>query len=182
MSTAVSPFAGVFTLDRTHSSFQFAVTHMSVSSYRASFSDIDATLVAADGSLTLEGSARVASVSIAEPPEFRAHVVESKEFFDGAAHPELTFRSTEIDLDDESGATVTGELTIKGVTQTITAHGTYRPPVNDPYGSVRAALELHATLDRRSFGLDWQAPLPNGEDVLGWDVEVSAHLELVRDA
>ena len=60
--------------------------------------------------------------------------------------------------------------------------GTFAPPTMDPFGLSRAALELRATVDRRSWDLNWQLPLPDGSDALGWEVEITAHLELVQKA
>jgi len=181
MSTIVRPFAGVYELDRTHSSVQFAVKHI-VSTFRASFDDVDGRLTVNDGVAALTASARVESVSIVDPPEFREHVVRGDDFFHADAYPELTFRSTAIELREDGSATVTGELTIRGVARTVSAAGAYRASTRDPFGVERAALELRATVDRRAWGLNWQLPLPEGGDAVGWDVELTAELELVKAA
>lgn len=179
MVAATQPFTGTFELDSDHSSVQFAVRHMKVSIFRASFADIHGRLVA-DDEIRLEGNARAESVSITSPPEFREHVVRGADFFHAGKHPELSFRSAEVDLREDGSATVTGELTVRGISHTITATGSYQPPIEDPYGSFRAALELRAFVDRRAWEMDWQMPLPDGSDVLGWEVEITAHLELIR--
>jgi polyisoprenoid-binding protein YceI len=62
----------------------------------------------------------------------------------------------------------------------VTATGTFTPPTEDPFGGIRIGFDLEATLDRREWGLDWQMPLPSGGDALGWNVEVSAQLELTK--
>jgi polyisoprenoid-binding protein YceI len=180
MVAATQPFTGTFELDSNHSSVQFAVRHIKVSIFRASFADIDARLIADGDEVKLEGSARAESVSLTNPPEFREHVVRGADFLHAGEHPELTFRSTEVDLREDGSATVTGELTVRGISHEITATGSFQPPVEDPYGSFRAALELRATVDRRAWEMDWQMPLPDGSDVLGWEVEITAHLELIR--
>ena len=180
MTTSVQPFAGVYELDRTHSTVQFAVRHQQLSLFRASFPDVDARLTAEDGSVVLDGWARVDSVSIAEPPEFRDHVVRGADFFDGDTHPTISFRSTQIELREDGTATAAGELTIRGEAHSITAHGTHQPTREDPFGSYRAGLELRVTVDRRSWDMNWQMPLPDGSDALGWDVEITAHLELIK--
>ena len=182
MAVTTNPLTGVFDADRTHSSVQFAVKHMKVSTFRASFSDVDARVIANEKPIRLEGAARVESISIADPPEFREHVVRGADFFDADNHPEIAFRSDRVALNDNGAVTVEGELTIKGITRPATATGTYQPAVEDPYGSVRAALELRAVVDRRNWGLSWQLPLPDGTDGLGWDVELSIHLELVKQS
>ncbi|HEX2087664.1 MAG TPA: YceI family protein [Solirubrobacteraceae bacterium] len=176
MSTATQPLTGTFVADPIHSSFQFAVKHMKVATFRAGFDDVEARF--SDG--VLEGRAKVDSVSVTNPPELREHLVNSTDFFDAGNHPEIVFRSTGVDLADDGTATVEGELTIKGITKPVTATGTYQAPVQDPYGGVRSALELTATLDRREWDLNWQAPLPSGDDVLAWDVTLSVNLELVQ--
>jgi polyisoprenoid-binding protein YceI len=179
MQVAVPPFAGIYELDRAHSSVQFAVKHI-VSTFRASFDDVEGSLVADGAAATLTASARVESVSIGDPAEFREHVVHGEDFFQADVHPALVFRSTDVDLHDDGSALVTGELVIRGISRTITAVGSYRAPTRDPFGSLRAALELRATIDRRDWGLNWQLPLPDGGDAVGWNVELTAELELVE--
>lgn len=178
METTANPFAGTYEIDPVHSTVHFAVSHH-VSTFRASF-DVHGRLVVNERGSTLSATAQVESVSIGESPEFRQHVVHGDDFFQAAAHPEIVFRSTDIALLDDGEAIVTGELTIKSVTQTITAFGSYHPPTLDPFGGERGALELQSTIDRRDWGLGWQLPLPQGGDALGWDVQLSAELELVR--
>jgi polyisoprenoid-binding protein YceI len=67
-----------------------------------------------------------------------------------------------------------------GISRPITATGTWERPVEDPFGSLRAALELRAVLDRRDWEMSWQQPLPDGADAVGWDVELTVQLELVK--
>ena len=165
MAVTTHALTGSFDADRTHSSFQFAIRHMKVSTFRASFGDVDARLVADASGPRLEGAARVESISIRDPPEFREHVVRGAEFFDADNHPEIRFRSARVELADDGTAMVDGELTIRGVSRPITATGTYERPIEDPFGLQRAALELRAVLDRRDWGMAWQAPLPGGADV-----------------
>ncbi|MGE5274101.1 MAG: YceI family protein [Verrucomicrobiota bacterium] len=181
MAIAVQPFEGSYKLDGNHSSFQFSVTHLGLSTFRASFADIDARLLAEDdGTITLVGHARADSISI-DDPDFRAHVVRGTDFFDADAHPLIVFRSTSIELGDDRSAVVAGELEIGGASHPVTATGTYAPTITDPFGVSRAALDLSATVDRRDWEMSWQLPLPDGGDALGWEVEISAGLELVKE-
>jgi polyisoprenoid-binding protein YceI len=166
-----------FQADPIHSSFGFAVKHMGVSTFRGSLSDVDATLEPGDDGPVLEGAARVESISIHEPAEFRAHVLGA-EFFDAESHPEVTFRSTRVDLGADGSAEVEGELTIRGTTRAVVAKGTWVEPREAP-GGQRAALELEAKFDRRDFGFDWQMEMPSGGDVLDYEVTLTIHLELV---
>lgn len=180
MAVAVQTADGVYELDKIHSTVQFAVRHVGVSTFRASFGDIDARLVIENGIAELQARAIVDSVSIVDPPEFREHVVRGEDFFAADAHPELAFRSTGVELADDGTATVSGDLVVRGVAGSVDASGTFFAPTEDPFGGIRVGLELEATIDRRTWGMDWQAPLPNGGDALGWQVEITAHLELTR--
>src|SRR5215217_5707238 len=115
MATATK-LAGTYTADPVHSSFAFSVRYQGVSLFKGSLAEVDARLV--DGSL--EGSAKVESISIRTPEQFRAHVL-SAEFFDAANHPEVIFISQDIALGGDGTATVEGELTIKGITRPVAA-------------------------------------------------------------
>jgi polyisoprenoid-binding protein YceI len=181
MAVVAQPFTGAFVADPNHSSVLFSVRHIKVSRFRGSFSDIDARFAADDEGARLEGRARVDSISLADPRELREHVVSGKDFFDANEHPELRFRSRRVDLDDNGAIRVSGELELRGVSRPIEARGTYQLPVTDPFGASRAAIELAATIDRRAWGFDWQLPLPDGDDALGWDVELDVRLELIRE-
>ena len=181
MAIAIEPFEGSYKLDGNHSSFQFSVAHLGLSKFRASFNDIDARLVADEvGTVTLLGQARADSITIIDP-DFRAHVVHGADFFEADAHPNVAFRSTSIELGDDRSAVVTGELELRGVSRLVTATGTYAPTITDPFGASRAALELATTIDRRDWGMDWQLALPDGSDALSWHVDITVHLELVKE-
>jgi polyisoprenoid-binding protein YceI len=179
MAVAVHPFQGIYELDPNHSSFQFEVAHLSLSTFRASFAEIGARLADDDGALVLSGEARAESISIVDPA-FRQHVVHGADFFEADAHPLISFRSTSVELGDDRSVSVTGELVIRGVSRPVTASGTFAPPITDPFGVSRGGLELRATVDRRNWEMNWQLPLPDGSDAVGWDVEITAHLELVK--
>ena len=182
MATTTPVLEGTYELDQPHSTVQFAVRHVGVSTFRASFGAIEARLSIDRGRLELRASAAVESISIGEPQEFREHVVRGDDFFAADEHPRISFRSTQIQLADDGTATVSGDLEIRGTSRPVTATGTFTPPTVDPFGGVRIGLDLAATLDRREWGLDWQMPLPAGGDALGWIVEVSAQLELTRSS
>lgn len=170
---------GAWQVDRLHSSIGFAVEHMGVSLFRGHFTDYDTTLeVTADGA-RLEGAARVDSVDVADE-NLEAHLA-SPEFFDAQRTPELRFSSTDLQVDGERLA-LTGELTIRGHTERLEATGTIRYVAQDIAGAERVGLVLEATVDRRRFGLDWNAPLAGGGLALGTDVTLDVRLELTRGA
>ena len=178
--TTVLVAGETYDLDRTHSTVPFAVRHVGVSTFRGSVGDVDAQLTRSGDEIELRAQAVVSSISITDP-DFRAHVVDGDDFFAAAQSPVITFRSTEVVL-DEGRADVAGELTIRGLTHPVRARGQFTAPREDPFGNTRLGLELEATIDRRQFGLTWQMALPGGGDALGWEVGVTAQLEFSRRA
>jgi polyisoprenoid-binding protein YceI len=177
MSTTATPLAGTFGADPVHSSFGFAVKYQNVSIFRGTLEEVAATF--AEG--TLEGVAKVESISIRTPEQFRAHVL-SDDFFAADTFPEVKFTSSDVQLNDDGTATVAGELTIRDTTQPVTATGTWQAPSADAFGNTRAHLQLETVVDRTAFGLNWNMPLPTGGNALGNDVTLTVDLALVQQA
>ena len=172
------PAGTTWTADPVHSTAGFAVKHMVVSTFRGRFEDFGATLTAAeDGTLRLEG--RVRADSIAVKDENLAAHLRAADFFDTDRHPEITFASTLVQSSDGE-LVVEGELTVKGHTRPLRARGSITEPVETPHGSVTVGLDLEATVDRREYGLDWNAPLPKGGFALDNDVRLQVSLELLE--
>jgi polyisoprenoid-binding protein YceI len=151
----------------------FTVTHNAVSKFRGQFEQIDAKLE--DG--ILEGTAQVDSVKTAIP-DLKGHLL-SADFFNAAETPTITFRSNDIRISEDGRVEVDGELTIRGIAKPVTAKGSFASGVGIS-GAEVVGFDLEATVDRREYGLNWQAQLPKGGDVLGWDVTLQVHLELAK--
>jgi polyisoprenoid-binding protein YceI len=177
MSTTSTPLAGTYAADPVHSSFGFAVRYQGVSLFRGTLSEVEASLT--DG--RLEGTAKVESISIRTPEQFRAHVL-SPEFFDAENHPEVTFTSSEVDVRDDGTAIVDGELTIKGITRPVHATGTWTAPAPDAFGNTRGHLNLEAVVDRTEFDMNWNVPLPSGGKALANEVTLTVDLSLIEQA
>ena len=175
MAATTTPLSGTYNADPVHSSFGFAVRYQGVSVYRGTLSDVSATLSGG----RLEGTAKVESISIRQPEQFRAHVL-SPEFFDAANHPDVTFVSTELDLREDGTATVKGDLTIKGITKPVEATGTWTAPAVDAFGNARGHLHLEAVVDRTQWDMNWNMALPSGGNVLENDVTLTVDLSLVE--
>ena len=169
---------GTWKADPVHSSAAFAVEHLGVSNFRASFSDFEATLVASEEAVGLEGAALVESVSVLDP-DLRGHLL-SPEFFDAERHPEIRFEATDVRPNGDGAITVEGHLTIKGTTRRTTAGGRVGELGVDPYGTERIAVELEAAIDRNDFGLGWNTELPGGKLAVGNKVRLLVSLELVK--
>jgi polyisoprenoid-binding protein YceI len=178
MTTATTAIpAGTYTTDGVHSSAGFAVKHM-LATFRGSFGTVNAEVtVDEDGRAQLVGTVPVASV-IVKDENLQAHL-QSPEFFDGEQYPEIRFDSVDLIVDGGT-ATLTGDLTIKGHTERITAEGSVVGPLEDPFGNTKLGLQFETVVDRTKFGLNWNAPLPKGGFMLANDVTLSVDLELLQ--
>jgi polyisoprenoid-binding protein YceI len=164
---------GSYGLDPVHSTFGFAVKHNGVSTFRGQFEQVDVKLE--NGVLT--GTAQVDSVKTAIP-DLKAHLL-APDFFNAEETPTITFRSTDIRPAADGTVEVDGDLTIRGITKPVTAKGTIAAGIGIQ-GSEVVGLDLEAAVDRREYGLNWQAELPSGGEVLAWDVVLEVHLELPK--
>jgi polyisoprenoid-binding protein YceI len=173
VDTQVLP-TGTWRADKIHSSIGFAVDYMA-GTFHGTFSDFDA--IVADG--VLNGSAKVASVQVKDE-NLAAHL-QSPDFFDTQAHPELTFTSKAISREGNR-VTIDGEITIKGHTETTEITGEISDPIADAYGGERFGLTLQTVIDRDTFGVSWNNPLPSGEPALANDVKITAELQLSKQA
>lgn len=168
---------GTWELDKVHSRLGFGVEYMA-GTFHGAVAPFEATLsVADDGTAALAGSALVESIQVGEET-LHAHL-SSPEFFDAERTPEVTFASAPFDPTRDRIA-IAGTLEIKGTALPVQLAGTLGGPLTDPYGRERINLTLDTTVDRRSFGLDWNAELPSGEPALANDVNLVAELALVK--
>jgi polyisoprenoid-binding protein YceI len=171
VDTQVLP-SGTWQVDKIHSSVGFAVDYMA-GTFHGTFGDFDAAV--ADG--VLKGSAKVASVQVKDE-NLAAHL-QSPDFFDAQAHPELTFTCKAIDRDGDH-LTIDGEITIKGHTESAKITGEISDPIADSYGGERFGLALQTVVERDKFGVSWNNPLPSGEPALSNEVTITAELQLAK--
>jgi polyisoprenoid-binding protein YceI len=170
--------AGTWNLDPVHSAVGFEVDYLA-GTFRGQFRDVQAELGVGDSGARIEGTADVSSVDVKDE-NLVAHL-QSPDFFDAERYPELRFVADDVDLDGDS-VVVPGEITIKGVTKPVEVTGTLTEPIQDAWGNDRLGLQLSATVDRTEFGLDWNMPLPTGDQALANTVTILAELQLVKAA
>jgi polyisoprenoid-binding protein YceI len=168
---------GTWNVDNAHSSANFEVEHAGVSIFRGGFKPIDATLVADEDGVALEGGVAVESIGI-DDENIRPHLL-SPEFFDAGRFPEVRFRSTSVGGSADR-LTVAGELEIAGVSLPVEATGRVRGPVELAPEMVKLSLSLETTIDRTAFGMNWQMELPGGQQALANDVRLIVELELLK--
>lgn len=179
-TTTTSPLpTGTWNADAIHSSVAFKVRHMGTGTYRSSFDQLTASYDGDAGTLT--GTVPVESIDIHQPEQFRGHVL-SPDFFDVANHADITFTTGDLRRTEGESIEVTGDLTINGITKSVTATGLATEPGIDMQGGQRFGVELSATVNRRDFGVTWGMELPNGKNALDDDVTLEVALEFVAEA
>jgi polyisoprenoid-binding protein YceI len=170
--------AGTYAVDPVHSSVTFAITHNGVAIFRSGFGSYEARLTGGE-SPRLDGAVDVASIEINEE-QLKGHLL-SPEFFDTERHPRLRFESSNLSVEEDGAVHLRGELEIRGEAREVEASGRFGRLGADLAGNARVGLSLETTVDRRDFGLDWQAELPSGGEVLDYAVTVAVELELVEE-
>jgi len=173
--------AGTWNLDPTHSELSFSVRHLAISKVRGTFEKFDATLVTGETleATTLEATIDIASVNTNQKDR-DAHL-RTSDFFLADEHPTATFRATGFDLDGDD-FTVTGDLTLRGVTKSVVLKGEFGGVVTDGYGQTKAGVTATTKINRHDFGVSWNAALEAGGFTLGDDVTLNFELQFTLQA
>ena len=172
--------ADTWSIDNSHSSVGFSVTHMLISTVEGSFSGFEGTAETnPEGQLTgLQG--KVSVVSVDTDSEKRDAHLTQPDFFDAAKFPEMTFQSTSVKADGK-GYAVTGNLTIRDVTKPVTlAFTELKGPVSDPWGNVKVGTTATGRINRQDFGVSWSKSLDTGGAVVSDEVDIELRLELKK--
>lgn len=171
-----------WTIDSAHSRVGFAVRHMMISTVRGEFTQFEGEvdLDEQDPSRsTASGRIQVASIDTGNA-ERDGHL-RSADFFDVETHPTITFRSRRITAQGDR-VTVTGDLTMRGITKEITLEGELTGPAKDPWGNMRRGVNLSGSLNRKDFGLTWNQALETGGVLVDEKVKLEIDLEIVQAA
>ena len=169
-------------IDPSHSAAEFKVRHMMISFVKGKFSGLSGVLKLDENDYThsvVEVSIPAASVSTVDE-KLDAHLKEA-DFFDVQNFPTLTFKSTSIRSLGDRDYEVTGDLTIRGVTKSvILSVRDLSQPSKDPWGNQRIGLSASATINRKEFGLVWNAPLEFGGVLVGDEVAITLDVQFIK--
>ena len=169
---------GTWDIDASHSTVGFSVRHMMVSKVRGYFRDFSGEIVTAEDPAQSSVTARINMDSIDTRQEQRDAHIRSADFFDVGNHTEMTFRSTAV-ATDGADWTVTGDLTIKGITKPVTLELELNGFGPDAYGGTRAGFSAKTEISRKAFGVDIDMPMDGGGVVVGDKVTVELEIEAV---
>lgn len=169
----------VYTLDPAHTTVEFVVRHLMITKVRGRFTAFHGQIeLAPDSDLPISITAAIDAASIDTREEQRDTHLRSADFFEVEKYPQLTFESERIEGTPEQ-FTMDGKLTIRGVTQDVRLSGTFEGRVKDPWGGVRVGYSAHGTINRKDFGLAWNAALETGGVVVGDEVRIELNVEAV---
>ncbi|UDF13703.1 YceI family protein [Antiquaquibacter oligotrophicus] len=169
---------GTWKLDPTHSEVSFSVKHLMISKVRGTFETFDVTIVTAENPAdsTIDATIDVASVNTGV--EARDQHLRTSDFFLVEEHPEMVFHSTEF-TGTPDNFTVTGDLTLRGVTKPVVLTGEFGGLIVDGYGQTRAGATATTKINRHDFGVSWNNALEGGGVTLGDDVTINLDLQVV---
>ena len=178
-TAAIDDLTGDYSLDVAHSRIGFTARHAMVTSVRGSFQEFEGT-AHLDPSDPAKSSAKVTikAASISTGQEQRDAHLRSPDFLDVETYPDITFESTGAEQLDDETYRLRGDLTIKDQTHPVDIDFTFNGSAKDPYGNLRAGFEGAATINRKDWGLTWNAALETGgflvSDKIKLEFDVSA--------
>jgi len=168
-------------LDPAHSEIHFKVKHLVISNVSGAFDKFNATVLSNGDDFTdaqIDFNADVNSINTNQAD--RDNHLKSPDFFDAANHPELTFSSKSLRKKGDSGFVLSGELTIRGTTKKVDLEGEFGGIVKDPYGNTKAGFELNGKINRKDFGLHWNALTEAGGVVVSDEIRLMMNVELAK--
>ncbi len=171
----------LYNLDPTHSEIGFRIKHMMFTNVSGKFNDFNVALFTegedfSSAKITFE--AQIASIDTNNAD--RDNHLKSADFFDAQAFPKMTFESRSINQNSDGTYTLSGDLTIKDVSKSIELKVEYSGFLKDPWGNTKIAVSVEGKINRKDFGLTWNAALETGGVLVGEDVKILAELQFVK--
>ena len=185
MTTTAHPTSvTTWTIDPTHSLVEFSTKHMMITTVKGRFTDVKGTITT-DAQDPAAGRAEVeiAAASLTTGTDQRDEHLRSADFFDVEKFPALTFRAKRVEgasLEPGSEFRVVGDLTVRDVTREVTLAATCEGQGKDPWGNEKGSCSATTKIDRRDFGLTWNAALETGGVLVSNDIRIAIEVQAVR--
>ena len=179
--TLVQDLTGDYTIDASHTRLGFTARHAMVTKVRGQFEEFTGTAhvdTAEPGNSRVELAITTGSVATGNAD--RDGHLRSGDFFDAEANPEITFVSTNVTRDGSEWA-ITGDLTIKGVTKSVTIPFEETGSAQDPFGNVRVGFEGDVTVNRKDWGLTWNAALETGGVLVSEKIKLEFDVSAIKN-
>ena len=168
-------------IDTTHTSIGFTVRHMVVAKVHGRFTGFEGTVDLEDGALA-GASVTIDAASIDTQVKARDEHLRSGDFFDVATHPRITFRSTAVEKVAGDRYLLRGMLELHGVTREVEIAAEYLGRAKDPFGTERIALSGSTSLDRKEYGLSWNAAMEAGGVLVGDRIDIQLEVQAIPGA
>lgn len=179
--TTQAPARTTYGIDSAHSSAEFSVRHLMISTMKGRFRDVEGTIYMDDQEPTrsvVEATIRTASVDTGV--QTRDDDLRSDNFFSADRFPTMTFRSTSVEKVDEDRFRITGDLTVRGVTRPVVLDTEFEGRATDPWGGERIGFAASTSINRGDFGLTYNAALETGGVLVGDKVKVTLNIEALK--
>jgi polyisoprenoid-binding protein YceI len=173
--------SGTWLLDMAHSEIGFSVRHAGISKVRGRFTDASAEARVRESLADASLHATVKTASFDSGDANRDAHVRGADFFDVEKFPEMTFRATSVEGDGDD-YTLTGDLTIRGITKPVELEVEFTGVAVDPFGATRAGFSAETEISRKDFGLTWNAALETGGFLVSDKVKINLEAALVKQA
>ncbi len=181
MTQTQAPARTQWTVDSSHSVAEFSVKHLMIATVKGQFGAIAGTITVDEANpAASEVSLTIDAASVDTRDANRDGHLRGEDFFHVEQFPSITFTSTRVEPTGVNAVRVTGDLTIRGVTKSVTADVTLDGEGKDPWGNQRRAFTGEAKIDRKEFGLAWNTPLENGGVLVSDEVKLTVHLQAVE--
>lgn len=168
-------------LDPTHSEVGFRVKHMMFTNVSGKFNEFSVSVSNKNDDFSTSGIVFEADVnSIDTGNSERDNHLKSADFFDAENFPKLSFTATAVEKASEGTYTISGDLTIKDTTKPVKLAAEYSGLLKDPWGNSKIALSIESKINRKDFGLSWNAALETGGVLVGEEVKLVAEVQLVK--
>jgi len=182
-SSALSTLTGTYTIDPAHSRIGFVARHAMVTKVRGSFNDFTGSAVLdGDNPANATATVTIKAASIDTRNEQRDGHLRSNDFLSLEEYPEITFASTAVKQTGDTGFEMTGDLTIRGITNSITIPFSYEGFAKDPYGNFRVGFEGSTTINRKDYGITFNAALETGGVLVSEKVTLEFEISAIRNA
>jgi polyisoprenoid-binding protein YceI len=182
-TTELAKLTGDYTLDVSHTRIGFVARHAMVTKVRGAFNEFEGT-AHLDGDNPADSTAKVTikAASIDTRNGQRDDHLRSNDFLSMEQYPEITFVSTAVRQTGDTSFDVTGDLTIKGVTNPVTVPFTYEGSATDPFGNLRVGFEGAVTINRKDYGVTWNAPLETGGVLVSEKITLEFEISAIKNA
>lgn len=173
---------GTYTLDPSHTEIGFVARHAMVTKVRGSFTEFEGSATTGANLENASIQLTIAAASVDTRSADRDGHLRSGDFFDVETYPTITFRSTDVVAADAETLRVTGDLTIKDVTRPVTIDFSFEGVAVDPFGNERAGFEGSVVVNRKDFGLQWNAALETGGVLVSEKVTLAFEISAIKNA